>query len=90
MAGTEVSDSPSGRLPEGLEVEPVPFVDPLERRLGLPMPLWGPRALWRLWRAVGRADLVHVHDYLYQPTLLAIADRYQQARDWHVKRPPGF
>ncbi|MGE0453115.1 MAG: amidase [Vicinamibacteria bacterium] len=25
-----------------------------------------------------------------EPTLLAIADRYQQASDWHVKRPPGF
>ncbi len=57
----------------GLTIEAVPAWDPLEGRLGLPMPLWGLRGLLRLWRAVGRADLVHVHDYLYQPSLLATA-----------------
>ncbi len=36
------------------------------------MPLWGPTGLWRLWKAVGAADLVHVHDYLYQPTLATL------------------
>lgn len=69
------SGSP-GELPPtptaGLRIEAVPAWDPLERRLGLPMPLWGLRGLLRLWRSVGCAELVHVHDYLYQPSLAAI------------------
>jgi aspartyl-tRNA(Asn)/glutamyl-tRNA(Gln) amidotransferase subunit A len=24
-----------------------------------------------------------------EPTLLALADRYQQATEWHLKRPPA-
>jgi len=36
-----------------------------EQRLGFPYPLWGPISLFKLLRAVGRADLVHLHDSLY-------------------------
>lgn len=56
----------------GLTAEAVRAWDPLEAHIGLPMPLWGPTGLWRLWKAVGAADLVHVHDYLYQPTLATL------------------
>lgn len=37
----------------------------VERRLGFPWPVWSPGALHQLWRAVGRADAVHIHDALY-------------------------
>jgi glycosyltransferase involved in cell wall biosynthesis len=72
MAGDVASEAPANPVPERLRVDPVRHIDPLERRLGLPMPLWGLRALLRLWQAVGEADVVHVHDYLYQPSLAAI------------------
>lgn len=88
----ERADAPgtTGRdWPAGLEVEAVRFTDPLERRLGLPMPWWGPRALWRLWRAVGRADLVHVHDFLYQPTLAAIAFAWLRAKPYVITQHIG-
>jgi glycosyltransferase involved in cell wall biosynthesis len=58
--------------PPGLSIDAAPTWDPLERRIGLPLPLWSPPALWRLWRAVGRSEVVHVHDYIYLPTLLAL------------------
>ncbi len=72
MAGGPRDEWP-GPIPETphLVVEPVESFDPLESRLGLPAPLWGPRALIALWRAVGQVDVVHLHDYLYMPTLAA-------------------
>jgi glycosyltransferase involved in cell wall biosynthesis len=42
-----------------------------ERRLGFPYPLWTPAALRRLARACRAADLVHLHDCLYLPNLVA-------------------
>lgn len=56
----------------GATVDAAPSWDPLERRLGLPFPLWGPAGLARLWRRVGEHDVVHVHDFLYLPTLAAM------------------
>lgn len=71
MAGGPPAEWPApGALP-GVRVLPAGGIDLLERRLGLPAPLWGPRALATLWREVGRAQVVHLHDYLYQPTLMA-------------------
>ena len=45
----------------------------IERRLGIPYPLWSPWALARLARAVRASDVVHLHDFLYLPNLVAWA-----------------
>jgi glycosyltransferase involved in cell wall biosynthesis len=39
----------------------------------LPYPLWSPVALPRLWRAIGAANIVHVHEHLYHGSIIAIA-----------------
>ena len=58
---------------DGLRVDRAGSVDFIERRLGLPAPLWNVAALRRLWRRVGDCDIVQVHDYLYFSSLMAIA-----------------
>jgi glycosyltransferase involved in cell wall biosynthesis len=64
--------------PAGLEARPglryqcVRSIDPLDRLLGLPMPVWHPADLWRMIRAIRGCDLVHVHDFLYLSSLVAL------------------
>ena len=43
----------------------------IERRLGFPYPLWTPGALIQLVLACRRADVVHLHDCLYLPSVVA-------------------
>lgn len=57
--------------PRGLSYLPMPASNAAERRLGFPYPVWSPGALWWLGRAVGQADLVHLHDSLYLGNLAA-------------------
>lgn len=73
MAGGPVAEWPSGPDLPGVRVIAARQADPLERRIGLPAPIWGPASLTRLWRATGEAEVVHIHDYLYLPTLAAAA-----------------
>lgn len=73
MAGGPRNERPAGPLPSGMEIDQAGSADLLEHRLGLPFPLWGLRSVVRLWRHAGGADVVHVHDYLYVPSLLAAA-----------------
>lgn len=43
----------------------------IERLLGVPYPVWRLREMGRLWRAVGRSDAVHLHEYTYMGNLAA-------------------
>ncbi|MBI3350733.1 MAG: glycosyltransferase family 4 protein [Burkholderiales bacterium] len=70
MAGGPREEWPAASPGTTLDAEPA--WDPLERHLGLPFPIWGPASLARLWRRVGAHDVVHVHDFLYLPTLAAM------------------
>jgi glycosyltransferase involved in cell wall biosynthesis/putative flippase GtrA len=72
MAGGAAAERP---LPEdygGAALDQAGSFDLLERRFGLPAPVWTPPALRRLWRRVGACDVVQVHDYLYLPSLAAL------------------
>jgi glycosyltransferase involved in cell wall biosynthesis len=45
----------------------------IERLTQLPYPLWSPFGIPTLWRAIGAADVVHVHEHLYVGCILALA-----------------
>jgi alpha-maltose-1-phosphate synthase len=50
----------------------LPCWNPTEALTGLPMPIPSPRAVAALWRAVGQADALVIHDALYVTSLLAM------------------
>ena len=56
----------------GVTIERAHSIDLFERRLGLPVPVWGPASVCALWNHCRDCDVVHVHDYQYAPNLLAI------------------
>jgi glycosyltransferase involved in cell wall biosynthesis len=58
-------------LPDAVVCHPARAWNVFERRMGVPWPIWSPDALCLLWRAVGRADTVHLHDALYFGNALA-------------------
>jgi len=55
----------------GITLVPARSWNGTERLLGFPYPLWSVGALCRLWKACRSADLVHIHDCLYLPNVVA-------------------
>jgi glycosyltransferase involved in cell wall biosynthesis len=68
---SNTDEAPASR--PGLHCVSVNACNIVERYLGLPFPLWGPFGLARLVRGVRASDVVHLHDYLYLPNLVAWA-----------------
>lgn len=71
MAGGEESEAPAD-LPPGLCCQRARSWDPLERRIGLPFPIWHPASLLQLWRSLRWCQSLQLHDYLYVHSLVAI------------------
>ena len=65
------SDCDRPPLRRGLEARAAGSFNGLERRFGIPYPVWTPVALLGLYRAVRRADAVHLHEGQYLPNLIA-------------------
>lgn len=57
----------------GVACVPASSCNAIERRFGVPFPLWTPAALRRTARAARAADAVHLHDCLYVPNVAAYA-----------------
>lgn len=55
----------------GVAPAPASACNAIERRFGMPFPLWSPAALLELARAARAADVVHLHDCLYLPNVVA-------------------
>jgi glycosyltransferase involved in cell wall biosynthesis len=51
---------------------PLSCANPTEALTGLPMPIPGPRSIWRLRGAVRGSDIVVIHDALYVTSILAM------------------
>lgn len=65
------SDCDSPPAAPGVTAVPAPACNALERAAGVPYPLWSPAALRRLVRACAESDVVHLHDCLYLPNVIA-------------------
>lgn len=62
----------SPNYPDSVRVIRVPAWHLLERRFGIPYPLFGPRLLAVLWEQIRAADVVHVHGFLFMNSSLAV------------------
>ena len=73
-AGAEVVWAASGAdaAPDDVPSVALACINPTEALTGLPMPIPGPRGVLALWRAVGAADAVVLHDALYVTSILAL------------------
>jgi glycosyltransferase involved in cell wall biosynthesis len=74
----------------GMHCIPAASWNAFERGLGFPYPLWTPSALARLVRAARAADVVHLHDCLYLPNLVAFAAARLAGRPVLVTQHIGF
>lgn len=73
-------DAGAEKLAGNVTYIPAAYWDPIERRLGLPMPIWHPSGLASLWQAIRRSRAVLVHDSLYVPSMLAVAFTWLQCK----------
>lgn len=62
-----------GYIADGHQVLPMFTLNFVEFLFGIPWPIWGPRSLMRLKRAVAESDIVWLQDTLYLGNLLAFA-----------------
>jgi glycosyltransferase involved in cell wall biosynthesis len=62
----------------------------MERRFGVPFPVFSPRLVTALWREVRRADVVHIHDPLYLSSWVAGLWCWVLRRPYVVHRHVGF
>jgi len=74
----------------GVQCTPASSWNALERSLGFPYPLWTPSALRRLGRSAAGAAVVHLHDCLYLPNLVAFMAAKLAGRPVLVTQHIGF
>jgi glycosyltransferase involved in cell wall biosynthesis len=65
------TDPPPEATPNGAVVA-VPAFNAVERITQLPYPIWSLSALPTLWNAIGKADVVHVHEHLYFGSIIGV------------------
>ena len=65
---------------ENVTCTPVATTNLMERLTQLPYPLWSPGVLPRMWKAIGAADVVHVHEHLYACSIIAVTIARMRSR----------
>ena len=84
------SDCDAAPQTETLQCVPAAAWNGLEKGAGVPYPVWAPAALARLGRAAAAADVVHLHDCLYLPSLVAFMAARLAGRPVLVTQHIGF
>ncbi|HEX4928025.1 MAG TPA: glycosyltransferase family 4 protein [Burkholderiales bacterium] len=74
----------------GVRCVPGHACNAIERRSGVPYPLWSLRGLKQVARAASTADVVHIHDCLYLPNLAAFAAARRAGRPVLVTQHVGL
>jgi glycosyltransferase involved in cell wall biosynthesis len=71
FTGRHDKSLPRDEQVDGYRVIRTPVWNAIEERTGVPYPIWGVRSLAPLLKLVRRADVVHIHDVYYQPSMMA-------------------
>lgn len=66
-------DPAPASLPKQFISRPMGCWNGIERKGGIPYPIWAPSAYFELEKAIRNADVVHVHEFIYISSLLALA-----------------
>lgn len=77
-AGQQPTSQPLSH--DGVTRLPASYWDPLERRIGLPLPVWYLSAVSAMWRAMRQSRVVQLHDVLYTPCMLAMLFAWLQGK----------
>jgi glycosyltransferase involved in cell wall biosynthesis len=56
----------------GIRYRTMQAIEVVERLTGIPLPIWLGRGIPALWNAIRDCDAVHVHDFIYPGSLLAL------------------
>ena len=64
---------PDDALTPCLQYRPIPSIDLIERWLGIPFPIWLSRRVYGLRISILSCDVVHIHDFIYPGSLIALA-----------------
>lgn len=81
VTGADFDEPPTDGL---LSSVPLPAYDPLERHLGLPMPILTRKGRRRLASEIAAADAVVIHDSLYASSILAAREALRLGKPWLV------
>jgi glycosyltransferase involved in cell wall biosynthesis len=90
VVGSAGTVGPGVRDEDGVRTVRVRAWNGLEERYGVPFPFFSPRLASRLYAAVRRADVVHVHDVLYVSSWVAALWCIALRTPYVVHRHVGF
>jgi glycosyltransferase involved in cell wall biosynthesis len=82
-------DLPPPEIP-GLQCFPMPSSNLIEDKLQIPYPLWTIPSFYHLWKMIEKADIIHIHDYLYLSNLAAFLFAKIQKKPIIITQHIGF
>ena len=64
--------APKENTSTGMYLRPIPAIDIIERVAGIPLPIWFSPRLFDLRTSILEADVVHIHDFIYPGSIIAL------------------